>query len=334
LHHFSSVVVPNSPPLHPFERALVDKSKAYDDQGASNSPSSSWKRMKNTINDPVSYFQKLESNSASWGKAVANIDTSVDGVFSWLWNSNTYERIHEHIEYYSGALFRKSLMIPNSHSMIYAFLVPMGAGFDDRVLFYMFSWERDANDTVVIAFETLDKQQERVKDNSPFDTSRLIIEKAISFDKRATSAIRVASKGFWKIEAIAPNVSRVSYVVQANIGGSIPLFLMNMKTKSMLLTAENLRDRFERNGEAVDAEMRATFKTPPTISQLNPDQTSVVNRCLALEAGEDEGWAELQSSSRFVDMQMKYAPPRRGERSVALGKARSIVDTSANLFLG
>jgi hypothetical protein len=107
--------------------------------------------------------------------------------------------------------------------------------------------------------------------------------------------------------------------------------------KSALNDVKSLRNRYLRNGKIVDAEVIDEFRDPPTLLQLDSDQTSVVNRCLALEtdAAGDEGWIDLKSPSAFfVKMWMKQTPSNIGKRRLAIGRACVDVDCSAKSALG
>ena len=118
-----------------------------------------------------------------------------------------------------------------------------------------------------------------------------------------------------------PSVCQVTYLVQGQVGGSLPRALLNTRIKSTLATVHNMQDKFERKGKVVDAEMRSAFPLPPPLSELNDEQKLVVESCRYLESEEGGEWEPLPSSSPFVDMWYKHTPARRGERSIALGKA-------------
>jgi len=118
-----------------------------------------------------------------------------------------------------------------------------------------------------------------------------------------------------------PSVCQVTYLVQAQVGGSLPLALLNTRIKSTLATVHNMQDKFERKGTAVDAEMRFAFPLPSPLAELNDEQKLVVESCRYLESEEGGEWKPLPSSSPFVDMWCKHMPAKWGERSIALGKA-------------
>jgi hypothetical protein len=89
---------------------------------------------------------------------------------------------------------------------------------------------------------------------------------------------------------------------------------MNFGVKKALSVAEELRDKYERNGKVVDAELRGALPPPPSMDILNDEQTRVVQSCLALERGSASvEWTPLKSTSPFVSMSMKYTKPVRSE---------------------
>ena len=101
----------------------------------------------------------------------------------------------------------------------------------------------------------------------------------------------------------------------------------------MLGKANELQKKFRRNGKEVDRErvnalakvMRERRGKP-----LMGDEVAVFESSEGLLGdGVEEGWKALESTSKEVEMSMKYFPPKKGERSVATGKAVGVVDYSA-----
>ena len=126
---------------------------------------------------------------------------------------------------------------------------------------------------------------------------------------------------------------RATLIQQGEAGGIIPLWVLNLTVKRALSFADEIRTRSLRKGRVVDAEVRDSFSLPPRIEQLDEKQTQVVDSCRAMvEAGEEE-WAPLPSPSPFVAMWIKYKKPKKGERSIATGKAVTILDCSARVAL-
>ena len=152
---FELVTIPNAPPIQVHEDEMVNKTILFDSssssssqsnptllstsQTATNPPSrrtsalprqhSAFRRIKGTIREPVSYFQKMESTGgAAWGKASTPIDASAARVFAEVWLLNSYSAKREYTDYYRSSTFRRAIEVPNSHSMIYVKLVPFGLG--------------------------------------------------------------------------------------------------------------------------------------------------------------------------------------------------------------
>jgi hypothetical protein len=85
---------------------------------------------------------------------------------------------------------------------------------------------------------------------------------------------------------------------------------MNFGVKKALGITESIRDTHDRNGKAVDAELRSAFRPPPPLNQLSEEQTRAAKSCLGLEtASATLEWTSLKSSSPFVALSMQYTKP-------------------------
>jgi len=153
-------------------------------------------------------------------------------------------------------------------------------------------------------------------------------DKLIRSDAAAAQATRATTRGFYHFKALAPSVCQVTYLLQVKLGGSIPKAIMASRTKQVLGAVQEMQAKFERKGKVVDAEMRTAFPLPPPLAELNDEQKLVVENCLAMET--EEAWEPLESPHPLVRMWMKHAPPKRGERTIALGKATAVIDCSAH----
>jgi len=145
----------------------------------------------------------------------------------------------------------------------------------------------------------------------------------------AKTAIRGTIRGFWRFRPLAPKVCEITYVNQVHLKGSIPKELLALRKKQALGLVYKIQSKYERNGAVVDAEMRAAFPSPPPLTGLDDEQRAIVDCCRAMESGEEGTWVPLLSLSPFIDMRCKHSPARRGERSIALGMATALVDSSA-----
>ena len=94
---------------------------------------------------------------------------------------------------------------------------------------------------------------------------------------------------------------------------------------------DDIRVRLRRNGNVVDAEVRAAFPCPPRRDQLDEEQALMVAGCVALEqneGGEFADWTPITSSSPFVKIGLRYPKKRKGERQLAIGRASTTLDCS------
>jgi hypothetical protein len=325
LRYFETEVVPNAPPLKPHETDLLNSSLMYD------SPLilQPWKRIPGTINDSVAFFQKKVVGDTNWGKAIAQVDAPAVRVVSDIWSFMSYGRIRED-KSKNGNLLRKEIPIPDSHSKILMSIHEYPGTLSNRVFSAIWCWRKETDGSFTLAFEDSGKS-ESFGDGAAKKKADTILET----DAFAVKSVRAWSKGFYRVVPLAPSVCKVTFVMQASAGGLIPLMIINYQVLRSLSILKRLQDKYERNGGQVDAEMRSAYPTPPLLDKLNPGQASVIKSGLELGTDADigEGLSTLPSLFPFVDMWMTYARAKKRHgtkgRSVALGKARTIVDCSA-----
>ena len=131
---------------------------------------------------------------------------------------------------------------------------------------------------------------------------------------------------FPNIFSLTHTHSQITYLVQAQLNGSIPRALLNTRIQSTLSAVLTIQDKFERPPRVVDAEMREAFMDPPLLDSLDDEQKAIVLDCRTLETDVNGDWVPLTSPAPLVGMWKKCTPPRKGERSIALGKATSTID--------
>ena len=120
-------------------------------------------------------------------------------------------------------------------------------------------------------------------------------------------------------------------------GAMMPQSVLNFISLHEIGRSTELYEKYRRNGREVDREKRAeVVKTIRSWKEkkLDPDQQEFFERSTAVWGdgdGDDEGWKPLKATSNCpdIEMSMKYFPPKKGERSVATGKAVGVVDCSA-----
>ena len=96
-----------------------------------------------------------------------------------------------------------------------------------------------------------------VKHSSPERVAQT--DEIVRSDAAAAQATRATTRGFYHFKALAPSVCQVTYLIQVNLGGSIPKAVMSSRTKQTLGTLQEMQVKFERKGKVVDGLLRAAF---------------------------------------------------------------------------
>jgi len=278
-----------------------------------------WRRIPNTVRESVSYFKRAEGDASAWGKAVATVDTSAARAFAYNWCVTSYENVERFVKKEGTSALRKLTDEEDSRTMLIVHLVRLGGVLADRIFASKFSWRKEDDGSFLIAWAPVEE------DSSPERVAQA--DEFIRSDAAAAHATRATKRGFLHFKALAPSVCQVTYVVQSNLGGSIPKAVIASRTKRTLGYVQEMQAKFERKGKVVDAEMRSAFPLPPPLAELNDEQKLVVENCRAMET--EEAWEALESPHPLVRMWTKHAPPKNGERTIVLGKATAVIDCPA-----
>ena len=322
--------------------------------------------IQGTVREPLEFYQMIEGNACAWGKAVATIDASAARVFADRWCQNSHEYTKRHVEKEGPDALIKVIYTEDSHSMLYVNLVRLTSPVSNRVFATWFSWRKEPDNSFLIALAPLEdfsdksddaaaiaefmaKQKERraregkTEDIKYFqrDAEELelmmqqrAVKKAhvnelndlIKQDPIASMAVRGTFRGYWRIKPLAPSVCQVTYLGQAELGGSIPSAIINASIKDTLGLVQTMQVKLARNGKLVDKEMRNVFASPPPLVELSEELRSVVEDCRSLESEDGREWETIASPSSFVTMWIKHAPAKENERSIAIGKATAVID--------
>ena len=320
-----------------------------------------------TVLEPVSYYEKVEGNAGAWGKAVATVDVSATRMMADRWCLNSYENKKSHVERQGADALREVAQTKDSHSMLSVVLVRFPNPVSNRVFATWFTWRKEPDDSFTIAFAPLEdfedksdddvaiadfinKQEERGEREDDANEAyrkdaeelELMIKERMSkkallkelydmikHDPVASQAVRGTTRGYWRIEPLAPAACRVTCLMQVELGGSIPTALLNARIFASLNVVQKIQVKFARNGKLVDKEMRDAFPKPLALAELSEEQGEVVESCRYLESEDGTEWEFLKSPSPFVRMSIAPSPANESERSVAIGKATAVVDCPA-----
>ncbi|GMI36384.1 hypothetical protein TeGR_g14709 [Tetraparma gracilis] len=191
----------------------------------------------------------------------------------------------------------------------------MPGAISNRVFANWWTWAKEQNGDLVAAFTP--------HEDFGLGAEKQIVDTALEAEKRSVLG---RLRGFYRIKTLSPNVCRVTFVLQGNLGGSFTKQAMAWALKHSLGMVKSLQDN------------------------LTSEQDALVARCLTLEKGAEGSnvvaavginsaaaqaravkgsWVELKSISPFVSMSMAYTEPEGNESSIALGKAKATLDCSA-----
>jgi hypothetical protein len=233
LERFEINLTGSAPPTNAHETWLTTKSLGFDNVDP-NAGSEGWKRIPGTAAHSVAYFQQ-KIPGATRGKAIAQVDAPAKRVCSWLWNINTYERINHVIASGQIGLLRRVEYIPDSCSMFYSNVVPLPMPLGDRVFSTWFALCRENDGSLILSYAPIEDYPEKAK-----------VEQHLSVvgrDARGAAATRGFIWGFYRITPITENTCEVTYVAQANLGGSLPIKLLRMLVKETLNTVDVIQSR-------------------------------------------------------------------------------------------
>jgi hypothetical protein len=335
-HFAKAEVLKSAPRLEAHETDFVSKMLAC------NSPiaCSDWRKTFGGTGASINFYEKTEDadgTTLTYSKIVAIMDVSAADLLARCWFFMSYENVHEHRARH-GNLLRKEISVPSSHSKITLSVQRIKTGLDNRVFPAIWCWREEGDGSLTLAFGELDEYSHLPSDTAAgaaVSEARGVLEKSLD----AAKSEMASSRGFWRVKPLAPNVCEVTYV----FSHSLTSFVAAKYTRRVVEDVIILQKKLARNGAVVDGELRAVFPTPPTVKELlaggEPDVTEILRNCEdldSLHAG-DKDWSHLpfyKLADPLVEKWMKYTPPKRGERTIGVGKAKTVVDSSAMNICG
>ena len=267
-------------------------------------------------------------------------------MFADRWCLNSHEHLNKYVKKEGPDAIRQVIHMEDSRSMLCVFLVRLPSPASNRVFATWFTWRKEPDNSFLMAFAPMEdfadesvyaaaiaefmaeQEERREREGETMETLQRDNEKLklmmqqravkkdrvqalndlIKQDPIASKAIRGTVRGYWRIKPLAPSVCQVTYMAQAELGGSIPMALLNARIKVTLGVVQTMQVKFARNGKLVDKEMRDVFSSPPPLAELSEEQMSVVENCRSLESEDGREWETLTSPSPFITMWMKHAP--------------------------
>ena len=312
---------------------------AQSQSGVSESQREKWTRLRND-NFAVKKFTKLkEGDSAMWGKATAQIHTSAAEAFAWMWFYCSNFRTKQHMKKQGDDMIRQNYGITdgNTQHIVVHHAMPMGLNMREAKVRLV--W-RKFDDKLVIAVEPSDISfsDGKLRGTSPKTTfgirrvktspsSVSPISTRNSNDVEADSkVVQVHNNGVWIFDRKADNICDVTFVNRSEDKGNLPTKIVNSTIGRSLDVVSQLKRFFERNGGAVDQELRGDFMVKIPEVTNNDDQRDIIEEQMGKVDLNDDKWEPLEkNSSAFVKLSKIHV---KGE-SNAWGRASATIDASA-----
>ena len=258
--------IPNAPPLTEDEQKMIKESMELFEDVASKA-----KRISGTVNQSVEkYLHRAEGGSeAAVGMTVAIMDVTAVTLFTDLWLRDTYaqrsvcinRRHHRHYailtrerqsecatryprrrtKYEKVAVRQVWNDLDGTRSMQYTNSVSLPGGFHDRLFETWLTWvekvEVDGRRTYIIAFCPLKKYGGR---RHEVDGTEKLQE--------------ATTRGVYIVKELTKHTCEWTWVQQVTLKISLPAKMLDIVTKQQMSWADELQEKFRRNGKEVDQE--------------------------------------------------------------------------------
>ena len=239
-HDFTNNYMVIAPPPTPSEQSLLDKTMEHllikDER---------FKRIAGSLAafPSVEVFQlHNEGDNAAWGKCVGVIDEAADCVLAYFWKCNSLERLNNHFKQNRDDTKREVNEIPNSRSLTLFVVAKFPYPFVDR-----------SYDNILHVWDKI-----RVRGREAYILG-LSNKNRDAIERDSTAGyVKATIEAVYLIESLAPRISRVTFVGQSDVAGSIPSWLMTkMITYSFELQLE-AQNKYSRSFKTVDKVSCAT----------------------------------------------------------------------------
>ena len=252
-----------------------------------------------------------------WGAYRVTLNKSAKGVLAEMFELRTYKGAFEH-QKKNGDLPRIVKKIPGGRSILFQQAIKFPAPYENRMFEMRLVWKEIKLSNNRLGY-LVGSFPLRGFDEFPNNTNMRFIKADV--------------KGVSIITEVAPSVCSTLRIQSIDLKMSLPKRLLEKMAKvEIFSTASRLEAQFRRNAKKVDAEVRAvTVEKMVAGVELEKDQKEMFRDLEEFIGGAsaEKGWKPIDSPFGRVKMEMKYQQQKRGERSVALGRAEGVVDCTA-----
>ncbi|GMH98950.1 hypothetical protein TrVE_jg3047 [Triparma verrucosa] len=228
----------NAPPLTRDEQKMIAKlMREFEVMKA--------KRIAGTVNDSVEKFLHRDGKGgAAWGMTVVRMDIDAITLFTELWLMDTYARWADHKKTAIREVWEN---IDGTRSVEYIGSLSL-PGVQDRIFHTWLTWKRlmdeDGRETFIIAL-------------SPFVEYHGATCHEVEGAEKLFDA---TTKGVHIVKKVTENTCEWTHVQQVDLKISVlPEYLVDYIAKQQLGKANELQEKFRRNGKEVDQEGAAAL---------------------------------------------------------------------------
>ncbi|GMH82067.1 hypothetical protein TL16_g09138 [Triparma laevis f. inornata] len=234
--------IDNAPPLTEGERKQIAEAMKLVEEVSSKS-----KRVAGTVSESVEKFlYKPEGGGGIVGMTVAKMDVSVTRLFAWIWLLDTFTRKAEENDKKIREVWNKNL--DGTRSLQCNLSVALPGGFKDRLFESWVTWEELINEegqrTFIIAF-------------APMETYEGTHHEVTGAEKM----VKATTKGVYIVKELTKNTCECTRVQQVDfkISSALPASVLDLIVKKQLGRANEMQEKFRRNGKEVDKERVAAL---------------------------------------------------------------------------
>ena len=215
-----------------------------------------------------------KSDNTTWGKSKAKIHCAAKYLLAYLNNHCSNERLSKHRMTEGPRCPRNASIVEGTRSTLVSAVIRFPNPIANRLFQGWQCWvgpEPDANGIPMFTFAFVDISS--YPGEKPPGVFR---------EEKSPNLVRGRSSGLYLIKELSSNVCEYTLIQSYDVGGSVPSWIIDFKLRARLSRTDEIRTKFERNGNVVDIEMRASFIQRVKSFKLDRDQTEIVKRCLSL----------------------------------------------------
>ncbi len=304
-----------------------------------------WKTLPGYAMEITSMYKRLKidgSNVQVLGKVVTVVDLKADKVFARIWNMNSNDFVENSL-IQNGKLARSSYVVPKSHSAVSQQIISFPGLTKCRWFESWHVWklvQYRSRRAIVVALCPIDDYDGTMTPSRcrSSDFQQLLDD---TIRTESQSLVKGQSRAAFIIRELAPDICELTYIVSADLGGHIPLKIIEWKIPNQLKWVSSFQENHQRKNKMVDIELRKAMalqmKASSAFQQrnLSEEQRTLLTSCQGLKiftptSSRDslrffdsrkgtKGWQSVDSKDSLVQLSLRskshldYAHTKKAE---------------------